>query len=217
MVFCVHCIWNTNISHVTHRELRERRPWKASEANSDIWLLLKSLWRKGPKENKQETDRHRTRDRVSEGGREGEKSETLRSAQATSRSETQRSAQYMYLLMYSHPPQLLIRRKSPSWDHLDGVLLQSSGTKHTHRPLRSGINIPLSQCYLCCILDWCSFPVGGWGGSGEGEHFQIRHFDDRCQSLSRLSELLPSLTSVQSDVQTDTQANTPLTIWAAFH
>lgn len=98
---------------------------------------------------------------VREGGR---KNETLRSAQATSRSETQRSAQYMYLLMYSHPPQLLIRRKSPSWDHLDGVLLQSSGTKHTHRPLRSGINIPLSQCYLCCILDWCSFPVCVCGG-----------------------------------------------------
>lgn len=35
--------WNAEVSNVTHRELRERRPWKASEANSDIWLLLKSL------------------------------------------------------------------------------------------------------------------------------------------------------------------------------
>lgn len=31
--------------------------------------------------------------------------------------------------LYSHPAQLLVRRKGPSWDHLDGVLLQSSGTK----------------------------------------------------------------------------------------
>lgn len=96
----------------------------------------------------------------------------------------------VYLLMYSHPTQLLIRRKGPSWDHLDGVLLQSSGTKHTHRPLRRGINNPKSQRYLCCILHCCLFP----GGSNEGKLFQIRHFDDRCQSLSHLSELLPSLT-----------------------
>lgn len=49
MVFCANFILNINISNSTHRELRERRPWKASEANSDIWLLLKSLWRAEPK------------------------------------------------------------------------------------------------------------------------------------------------------------------------
>lgn len=32
----------------TYRELRERRPWKASGAISEIWLLLRSLrWRRG--------------------------------------------------------------------------------------------------------------------------------------------------------------------------
>lgn len=93
---------------------------------------------------------------------------TLRSAQGTGRKRNTKGAQYMYRLMYSHPPQFLIRRKSPSWDHLDGVLLQSSGTKHTHRPLRGSINIPLSQRYLCCILDWCSVPGGVWGSGRKG-------------------------------------------------
>lgn len=65
-----------------------------------------------------------------------------------------------HFLLYLHPSQLLIWRKSPGWDHLDGVLLQSSGTKHTHRPLRRSINILLSQRYLCRILDWCLFPEG---------------------------------------------------------
>lgn len=30
----------------TYSELSERRPWNASGAISDIWLLLKSLWSK---------------------------------------------------------------------------------------------------------------------------------------------------------------------------
>lgn len=38
---------NTNIEHSTHRELSDRRPWNASAASSDIWLLLKSLKKKG--------------------------------------------------------------------------------------------------------------------------------------------------------------------------
>lgn len=71
-------------------------------------------------------------------------------------------AQLVCFLIYSHPTQLLIRRKGPGRDHLDGVLLQSSGTKHRHRPLRSDINILLSQRCLGCILDCCSVP----GASG---------------------------------------------------
>lgn len=33
-------------SEDTYRELRERSPWKASEAISEIWLLLRSLLKK---------------------------------------------------------------------------------------------------------------------------------------------------------------------------
>lgn len=142
-MFCVNCIRNKNII-TTHRELRERRPWKASDANSEIWLLLKSLWRTGPKE-KRENKRQR-----------GTKFETWKVKHSGWQMGQKhyvfvggwQGAKYMYLLIYSHPAQLLIRRKGPSWDHLDGVLLQSSGTKHTHRPLKSDINIPLSQSYL---------------------------------------------------------------------
>lgn len=91
------------------------------------------------------------------GGREKQ-----RSTQATDRTRRERPCD-IYLLIYSHPAQLLIRREGPSWDHLDGVLLQSSGTKHTHRPLRSDINIPPSRSYRCCISD-SSFPGAlAWG------------------------------------------------------
>lgn len=135
---------------------------------SQLWYLVVtqvSVRNRAKKERgRAEAERHRTTDRVSKGARNAENTdrETQRSIQATNRIgldvfvDGWRGAQYVYLLIYSHPAQLLIGRKCPSWDHLDGVLLQSSGTKHTHRPLRSDINIHLSQSYLCCITD-CSF------------------------------------------------------------
>lgn len=44
----------------TYSELRERRPWKASGAISEIWLLLRSLWVVGGKwERSQKTSKHR--------------------------------------------------------------------------------------------------------------------------------------------------------------
>lgn len=70
LVFCVNCILNTNTSHSTHRELRERRPWKASEANSDIWLLLKSLWKTEQKKKGNTRDTEAKNQRQSEWGRE---------------------------------------------------------------------------------------------------------------------------------------------------
>lgn len=83
---CVNYILNTIISCSTHRELRERRPWKASEASSDIWLLLKSL--RGTEQKKKKEKRNREtqnhRHSVSEGVRNTE-SETQRSTQATNR------------------------------------------------------------------------------------------------------------------------------------
>lgn len=156
---CANSIWIINIINITHSELRERRPWKASEANSDIWLLLKSLWRRMPKEKKHtkpETDWNRTR----ETGGKRKKAREKRNIEVNTLHKRESVTQCGHFLLYLHPSQLLIWRKSPSWDHLDGVLLQSSGTKHTHRPLRHSINILLSQRYLWRILDWCLFPEG---------------------------------------------------------
>ena len=42
---------------VTYRELRERRPWKASGAISEIWLLLRSLFEtRGPRNSVKEME-----------------------------------------------------------------------------------------------------------------------------------------------------------------
>lgn len=82
-----------------------------------------------------------------------------------------------HFLLYLHPSQLLIWRKSPGWDHLDGVLLQSSGTKHTHT---DHWDAALTSSYRSAI---CA--VSLTGACSQREHFQIRLFDDRCQSLSQ--------------------------------
>lgn len=139
-------------SHNTHRELRERRPWKASEANSDIWLLLKSLGIKEPRGNK---TRQVGTEPKSESVREREKWNTeVHMSQKQERTETQRFG----LWADSHPTQLLIRRKGPGWDHLDGVLLQSSGTKHKHTHTHRSL-----------------------GRRPARKRPPVRHFDDRCQ------------------------------------
>lgn len=99
--FCAYRSRNVNTMNITHRELRERRPWKASEANSDIWLLLKSLWKANAKKEKKhththtradtdaqrlETDCHQTRrNRRRKKERNRRKSKTLKWAHCTSR------------------------------------------------------------------------------------------------------------------------------------
>lgn len=178
---CAHWILNTNTSRCTHRELRERRPWKASEANSDIWLLLKSLRGGEPKKKKKEK-------------RDGEIERNIKSVRGQSKQEGNTSlcgwlTGCTLLLIYSHPAQLLIRREGSGRDHLDGVLLQSSGTEHTHRgaALTPARNAELSPLYRWLLL-------------GFGEHSQIRSFDAHCQHLSRFSDVLPSLTSIWAAV-----------------
>lgn len=65
--------------------------------------------------------------------------------------------------VYSHPTQLLIRRKGPSWDHLDGVLLQSSATKHKHtQTIRKQLSL--------------------------GKLFLVRHFDDQIYAYRQTSK-----------------------------
>lgn len=68
--------------------------------------------------------------------------------------------QYTRFFFYSHPAQLLIRREGSSWNHLDGVLLQSAGT-NIHRPLKRGINILPITRYLC----WPPGPHGRGGAT----------------------------------------------------
>lgn len=52
---------------VTHRELRARRPWNASGAISDIWLLLRSLWMRNTfAENKKKKKKNTTRGKTTQ-------------------------------------------------------------------------------------------------------------------------------------------------------
>lgn len=162
---CIYCVWNTNISHVLTESWGSadlgRRP-RLTLIFGCCSNLCEEQKRKKKKGNRRQRGRESQREtwKVKQGGRHKKPQTGLKHSVSVG------GSQCMNLVIYSHPAQLLIRRKGPSWDHLDGVLLQSSGTKHTHRPLRSDINIPLSRSYLCCILDCCSFP--GWGRLTKG-------------------------------------------------
>lgn len=85
---------------------------------------------------------------------------------------------------------------SPWWRSAPAVwnqtYTQTIEGRHYHSPITE-----LSLPYRSVLLS----P----GGSGQRERFQISRFEDRCQSLSYLSDLLPSLTC-QSDPNKSSQA-----------